>query len=128
MKEMILTPIRFNVDKRELQMNVTVFRSENSIHISNSLKPYLNFFFGITWHEGLYKEPIPITGEILEMYDVQDKMIGLKIGSEYMKGRISNIEGEMKIITMYKNRFVVIDYLHELELIYKLLIGKDLVV
>ena len=45
-----------------------------------------------------------------------------------MKGRISNIEGEMKIITMYKNRFVVIDYLHELELIYKLLIGKDLVV
>lgn len=126
MKEMVLTPIRFDIDNREIRMNVTVFKNEGSIHISNFLKPYLNFFYGITWSEGFCMEPIPITDEILEMYDIQNKMIGLKIGSEYMKGQISKIEDEMKIITIYKDRLVIIDYLHELELIYKLLIGKDL--
>ena len=129
MREIILTPVKFEYANQTIQTNVSVWKNEKVAHISDCLKPYINFFYGISWTDEANKEPIPFSEEIIRMYEIKErthKNSGwLDVGHRNIRAAICYHEGSMKIRCMYKEHFIIMDYLHELQIVYKLLTGED---
>lgn len=90
------------------------------------MKDYPNFFYALDWVDGRQKEPIRLSKEVLDMYSIENLNPGLRIGSKYMKGSYCNHDGNLIICTKYRDEFLSLDYLHELEIVYKLLKGEEL--
>ena len=128
MKNILLTPVEFRVNGQTLCMNVSVHENENLRNITDQLESCSIFFYTLHWCDGAKKEPIPLTKEVLEMYDVANLYPGLKIGEKKIKGSYCNWGDKIRICTEFKNIFLTLDYLHELEIVYKLLKGEELMI
>lgn len=126
MKKIISTPVKFRINGEILCVNVSVQENKDVVNIIDVLKDYPNFFYALNWVDGGKKEPIQLSKEVLEMYDIENLNPGLRIGSKYMKGSCCEFEGNLRICTEYRNEFLSLDYLHELEIVYKLLKGEKL--
>lgn len=126
MKNILLTPVEFRVNGQTLCMNVSVYENENIRSITDRLEYCSVFFYTLHWADGAKKEPIPLTKEVLEMYDVVNLYPGLKIGKKKIKGSYCKYGDKIRICTEYKNMFLALDYLHEFEIVYKLLKGEEL--
>ena len=126
MERIISTPVKFRVNGGNLCLNVSVRENKDIADIRNVLKDCPNFFYALDWVDGRKKEPIRLSKEVLDMYDIENLNPGLRIGSKYMKGSCCEHDGNLSICTIYRNEFLSLDYLHELEIMYKLLKGEKL--
>lgn len=127
MERIISTPVNFRVNGENLCLNVSVRENKNVADIRNVLKDYPNFFYALDWVDGRKKEPIRLSKEVLDMYNIENLNPGLEIGSKYMKGSCCEHDGNLGICTKYRGEFLSLDYLHELEIVYKLLKGEELI-
>lgn len=127
MERIISTPVKFRVKGGNLCLNVSVRENKDVADIRNVLEDYPNFFCALDWVDGRKKEPIRLSKEVLDMYNIENLNSGLQIGSKYMKGSCCEHDGNLRICTKYRDEFLSLDYLHELEIVYKLLKGEELI-
>ena len=127
MERIISTPVKFRVKGGNLCLNVSVRENKDVADIRNVLEDYPNFFCALDWVDGRKKEPIRLSKEVLDMYNIENLNPGLQIGSKYMKGSCCEHDGNLRICTKYRDEFLSLDYLHELEIVYKLLKEEELI-
>lgn len=127
MERIISTPVKFRVNGENLCLNVSVRENKDVADIRNILKDYPNFFYALDWVDGRKKEPIRLSKEVLDMYNIENLNPGLRIGSKCIKGSCCEHDGNLRICTEYRTEFLSLDYLHELEIVYKLLKGEKLI-
>ena len=127
MERIISTPVKFRVKGGNLCLNVSVRENKDVADIRNVLEDYPNFFCALDWVDGRKKEPIRLSKEVLDMYNIENLNPGLQIGSKYMKGSCCEHDGNLRICTKYRDEFLSLDYLHELEIVDKVLKGEELI-
>ncbi len=110
------------------KVNVTVQDSEQGVLIGKYLENIWpkNYLYNIVWGEDCYFEPITLTDDYLSGNGVEDICIGLKVKNMFFSGHISKSKGSPLVIIVHNGHLFYIRYVHELQIVCKILKGYDL--